>query len=81
MVDVNVRLELLRRIYCLGLQDIRNAFGDDKHILDKYEACRKNCEGGYGNYKFIFDLDSDNAITLFKSIGYVGVDLREKIGR
>jgi hypothetical protein len=77
----DAKLELLRRIYCLGIQDIRNAFGDHKHILDKYEACRKNCEGGYGNYKFIFDLDEDYAKMLFKSIGYNGVDLGEKIGR
>ena len=78
--DINKRLELLRRINCLGELDIRKAFKGDSnldHVLSKYEKCREEC-GSYGNFKFIFDLDSDYGARLFQSIGYHGVDLGEK---
>jgi len=75
--DIHKRLELLRRINCLGDLDIRKAFPDDDHILRKYEACREK-HGTYGNFKFIFELDSDYASRFFKSIGYNGVDLGDK---
>jgi len=80
MKDINKRLELLRRINCLGIQDIEKAFKDDSnlnHLLNKYTACRED-KGSYGNFKFIFDLDCDYASQLFKSIGYHGVKLGDK---
>jgi len=78
--DIHKRLELLRRINCLGIQDIEKAFKGDSnldHILRKYEACRED-KGSYGNFKFIFDLDTDYATRFFESIGYHGVDLGDK---
>ena len=75
---MNERLELLRRINCLGGNDIEKAFGrDNEYIMSKYIRCREEL-GSYGNFKFIFGLDEENAAKLFKSIGYLGVDLGDK---
>lgn len=78
--DINKRLEVLRRINCLGEEDIRKAFNGYSvrdHFISKYEFLRKE-HGAYGNFKFIFDLDCDYAEILFKYLGFHGIDLGEK---
>ena len=78
--DINKRLELLRRIKCLGYDDIVKAFKGfhiEDHLITKYEnCCKKN--PSYGVFDFIFDLDSNCAERFFESIGYNAVDLGEK---
>lgn len=77
-LELHKKLELLRRINCLGGNDIEKAFGrNNENIMNKYIRCREE-HGSYGNFKFIFDLDEENAEKLFKRIGYVGVDLGDK---
>ncbi len=73
------KLEVLRRIYCLGIGDIENIFGSDEWLIKKYENCRESLSGGYGNFKFIFDLDLEHSERVFSYLGFRGIDLGEKL--
>jgi len=79
-MSVNKKLELFRRVYCLSELDIKKAFEGDSnldHVLRKYESCREK-EGAYGNFKFLFDLDTDYANRFFDYIGFNALDLGDK---
>jgi len=80
MDTIHKRLELLRRINCLGQTDIEKAFEGDgmlPHLLHRYEKCRTE-HGTHGNFEFIFRLDEDYARRLLDKIGYHNVKLGEK---
>jgi len=77
MSDVNIKLELFRRVSSLGIYDIETAFKGDTHIQKKYEQYREE-EGQYGNFKFLFSLDSDYAERFFDYLGLRDVTLEKK---
>jgi hypothetical protein len=70
-MDTNEKLEIFRKLYCLGLSDIEEVFegtGLEEHLANKYIASRDK-HGFYGNFAFLFELDNDNAKLLLKRIG------------
>ena len=70
-MDTNEKLEIFRKLYCLGLSDIEEVFegtGLEEHLAGKYMACRDK-EGFYGNFAFLFQLDNEMASLLLKRIG------------
>ena len=70
--NVNDKLELFRRIYNLGLNDIEAAMVKShcqEHMIDKYKACRDS-EGFYGNFKFFFQLDLYHAQLMMDYVGF-----------
>lgn len=72
-MTTNEKLEVFRKINCLGIVDIEKAFADQPsdlvdHLIRKYEGFRKS-NGAYGNFKFLFELDLENAKILFNSVG------------
>jgi len=79
-MDTNNKLEIFRRIYCLGGGDIAAAFkGNDiaDHLMAKYESHRDK-DGFHGNFSFLMDLDLENSKILLDYIGWVGDDLGAK---
>jgi len=75
--DVNIKLELFRRVSSLGIYDIEKAFPEDTHIHKKYEQYRED-EGANGNFKFLFSLDSDYADKFFDYLGLRSLSLEKK---
>ena len=74
----NLKLEVLRRINCLGYQDIETIYEGCphyKHIMDKYEEC---CKKPDKNFRFIFEIDEKLAEALFTYIGFDSVELSPK---
>ena len=68
-LSVHDKLELFRRVYCLGEQDIENIYGYNDHLVCKYRSCRDD-DGFYGNFTFLFELDENNAKYFFEYIGF-----------
>ena len=67
------KLEIFRKLNGLGTTDIEKAFADQpsdlvEHLIRKYHGLRKD-HGFYGNFKFLFQLDSENARLLLSYIG------------
>lgn len=71
-MDTNQKLEIFRKLYCLGLKDIEQVYegqGSLKdHLCDKYMASRDK-HGFYGNFDFLFQLDTHNAEKLLRRVG------------
>jgi len=77
---MNNQLEILQRIFCMGQQDIEEAFkyfSTLEHVLEKYSKCRSD-EGAYGNFKFIFELDTEHLKTLFNYLGFESATIKPK---
>ncbi len=74
MRDTNEKLEIFRKLYCLGLSDIEKAFEGEgesmvNHLSGKYLDCRERYHF-YGNFDFLFKLDLRNARLLLDYIGF-----------
>lgn len=71
-MTTNEKLEIFRKLYCLGLSDIEKVYEGDNHMKDhlcnKYKASRDQY-GFYGNFHFLFQLDEHNAKLLLERIG------------
>ena len=72
-MNTNEKLEVFRKLNGLGITQIEKAFesqDDDlrKHLIRKFETLRED-HGQYGNFKFLFQLDLENAKLLLNSIG------------
>ena len=72
-MTVNQKLEIFRKLYCLGLGDIETVFegsGDNlkEHLCSKYKRSRDDY-GFYGNFHFLFQLDEENAAKLLERVG------------
>lgn len=71
-MNVNQKLEVLRKLTCLGMNDIEDLFGHDsfgKHLQNKYTECREN-HLQYGNLAFLLQLDEENAQKVLDRIGF-----------
>lgn len=71
-MTTNEKLEIFRKLYCLGLSDIEKVFeGSDikDHLCKKYKNAREN-HGFFGNFAFLFSLDNKNASRLLSRIGF-----------
>lgn len=70
-MKINKKLEIFRKIYCLGDLDIRKIFSDnyEEYWKYKYEDCRKTY-GAYGNFHFLFQLDNENAKKFLDYVGF-----------
>jgi hypothetical protein len=73
-MKINQKLEIFRKIYCLGDLDIRKIFPDNyqEYWKYKYEDCRKTY-GAYGNFHLLFQLDEDNARKFLDYVGFADV--------
>jgi hypothetical protein len=70
-MNTNEKLEIFRKLYCLGLSDIEKVFegtGLEEHLSSTYMRSRDK-HGFYGNFHFLFQLDLENAEKLLKRIG------------
>jgi len=70
-MNTNQKLEIFRKLYCLGQSDIEKMFegsGIKGHMVSKYQD-KRDKHGFYGNFAFLFDLDLENAQEVFKRIG------------
>ena len=73
-MDVNNKLEVYRRVYCLGGGDIERIFKDDyrlEHYIGKYKHYRDK-DGFFGNYSFLTYLDLDAANKMLNYVGFEG---------
>lgn len=73
-MKTNQKLEIFRKIYCLGMRDIQNIFEEESiqqqaYWENKYESCREGF-GEYGNFHFLFQLDEDNAKKFLDYVGF-----------
>lgn len=71
-MNVNQKLEVLRKLTCLGMNDIEDLFGNDsfgQHLQNKYTECREN-HRQYGNLAFLLQLDEENAQKVLDRIGF-----------
>lgn len=70
-MKTNQKLEIFRKIYCLGDLDIKKIFPDnyENYWKYKYEDCRKTY-GAYGNFHLLFQLDEDNAKKFLDYVGF-----------
>ena len=71
-MDINQKLEIFRKIYCLGEDDIKKIFGSaeyERYWKFKYEDARKTFKA-YGNYHLLFQLDEDNATKFLSYVGF-----------
>lgn len=72
-MKTNEKLEVFRKLNGLGITQIEKAFASQPkelrdHLIGKYESLRRD-HGQYGNFKFLFHLDLENAKLLFNHIG------------
>ena len=77
MDDIFQKIELFKRVSCLGWNDIAKAFNNNKEILDKYEYYREK-DGEYGNFTFLYYLDRGNAKMFFDYLGLRSIHLEKK---
>jgi hypothetical protein len=70
-MTTNKKLEIFRKIYCLGDLDIKKIFPDnyENYFKYKYEEYRSNY-GAYGNFHLLFQLDEDNAKKFLDYVGF-----------
>ena len=74
------KLELFRRVSCLGYGDIEKMFEGDyqlDYLLSKYESMMEKY-GECGNFKFLFYLDEDYAEKFMNYIGLREITLESK---
>jgi predicted transcriptional regulator len=72
MLTINQKLEIFRKIYCLGDHDIKKIFGEksyEDYWKFKYESSRETFDS-YGNFHFLFQLDEDNAKKVLDYVGF-----------
>jgi hypothetical protein len=76
-MNITQKLEIFRKIYCLGDRDIKKIFDSEENYEEywkfKYEDCRKTY-GDYGNFHFLFQLDNDNATTFLNHVGFKDIE-------
>jgi hypothetical protein len=65
----NEKLEVFRKVHCLGLDKIKSIFPNNDHIQTKYCHYREEY-GQLGNFMFLFCLDEENAKKVLDKAGF-----------
>lgn len=72
-LETNKKLEVFRKLYCLGWGQVKEALKLSENDVDHFEAKyigKREEHGGYGNIAFLLELDLYYANLLLNYIGF-----------